>query len=132
MASSPDPKAIDVIVGTIINQRKRLERDVFEMCNLLLKLREKFDGKLGDYRQSFDDGCSVIYWSLKLHLAFHCGNDSVSGHQKLGDLGRSLKLQESDIVPGEQHAVDPVSKVLEIVSTQFLSSKSAVTLGNLS
>ena len=82
------------------------------MCNLVFKLREKFDGKLGNHRQSFDDGCSVIYWSLKLHLAFHCGNDGVSGHKKLGELGCFLKQQESDIVPGEEHAVDSVSKVL--------------------
>lgn len=139
MATNDDTKAMEEIYRGITNLRKRLVEDVREMCDLVYNLREEFYAGLKEnpllysYKEPFDHGCSDIYWSLKLHLAFHCGNDSVLGHKELGNLGRSLNLNKLDIVriPGEEHAVDPGSKVLEIVCTQFLSIKGAVTLGNL-
>ena len=117
--------------------RSGLPKDVNEMCEFLQKLRTHFDDhlavnpKLNQSRKLFDDGCSAIYWSLKLHLALHCGNDNASRHENLKKLGRSLKINELDNVPREEHAVDPGSKVLELVSTQFLSCKGVVTAGNL-
>ena len=132
-----DEKAIQEIISGITNRRRSLKRDVDQMCELLLNLRTLFESyleinpKLGYCRKLFDDGCLAIYWSLKLHLALHCGNDHASGHENLRKLGRSLDVTDLDKVPVEEHAVDPGSKVLEIVSTQFLSSKGAVILGNL-
>lgn len=132
-----DEEAIQEIVTGITNRRRSLERDVDQMCVLLLHLRTLFKNhsetnlKLGYCRKLFDDGCLAIYWSLKLHLALHCGNDHASGHENLREVGRSLNVKELDEVPVEEHAVDPGSKVLEIVSTRFLSSKGALILGNL-
>lgn len=126
----------NAIVSGFKNRRKRLSNDVHEMCKLLRHVRKLFyeklksNPKLDQSRKLFDDGCSAIYWSLKLHLALHCGNDHASRHKYLKKVGRSLKINELD-VPLEEHAVDPGSKVLELVSTQFLSCKGAVTLGNL-
>ena len=117
MATNDDTKAMEEIYRGITNLRERLEGDVREMCDLVCNLRAEFyaglkeNSQLNNYKESFDHGCSDIYWSLKLHLAFHCGNDSVSGHVNLGNLRRSLNLNELDKVPGEEHAVDPGSKV---------------------
>ena len=128
-----DEKAI---VRGFTKRRSGLTRDVDEMCELLQNLRALFlchlpvNRKLYHSRRLFDDGCSAIYWSLKLHLALHCGNDHALEHENLKEVGRSLNINELE-VPLEEHAVDPGSKVLELVSTQFLSCKGAVTLGNL-
>ena len=128
MASPAQKKAIDEIVGGIIKRRKRMKDDVSEMCDLLLTIRKDL---VRECHEAFDRGGSAIYLSLKLHLAFHCGNNSVLGHEKLRQLGLCFKSEVLDKVPGEEDAVDPVSKVVEIVSNQLLSSKGAVTLGNL-
>lgn len=130
MASPVEDRAIDEIVRGVIKRRKRMKDDVSEMCNLLSTFREDFADICGKYHEAFDRGCSAIYLSLKLHLAFHCGSNSVLGHEELSKLGRDFKPEERDKVPGEEDAVDPVSKLVEIVSNQLLSSKGAVTVGN--
>lgn len=107
-----------------------MNADVSQMCDLLSTFREDIVRTFGKCHEAFDRGGSAIYWSLKLHLAFHCGNNSVLGHEKLRQLGLCFKSEELDKVPGEEDAVDPVSKVVEIVSNQLLSSKGAVTLSN--
>ena len=132
-----DENVIQEIVTGFTNRRSGLTRDVNEMCELLENLGTLFydhlevNPKLDHSRKLFHDGCSAIYWSLKLHLALHCGNYNASKHENLRKMGCSLKINELDNVPLEEHAVDPGSKVLELVSTQFLSCKGAITLGNL-
>ena len=137
MATNDDTKAMEEIYNGLTNLRKRLEKDVRQMCELVHTLRAEFYKALEEnpplkvYKGSFDKCCLAIYRSLKLHLAFHFGDDIALAHEKLGILGRSLDLNGLDEVPNEEHTVDPGSKVLEIVSRQFLSIKGAVTLGNL-
>lgn len=86
---------------------------------------------LANHRKQFDDCFSAIFWSLKLHLEFHCVPVSSDGQEVLKKLGEFLKLKELNRSLDQEYAVDPVSKVVEIVSTQFSSSKGAVTLDNL-
>ena len=129
MVSPAKEVAVAEIVGTIINVRKRLGKDVDEMCNLVLFLREKCVGKLGIYQQEFDNCCLAIYYSLRLHLVLYCGDTSVLRHKNLRKLGRCFKPEEIDNFSVEKRPADPGSKVLEIVSTQFLASKGTATLG---
>ena len=62
-------------------------------------------------KQSFKD----IYGSLKLHLKFHLSAEP----NELNELGRQIGLirEELDPPPRRECAIDPGSKLLEIVST---------------
>ena len=96
------------IVGTIANLQKSLGKDGKEMCDLVLCLREDFDGKLG-FNQLFNDCCSAIYWSLKLHLKFHCTD--VSGHERLRELHLFFKPRKLTIF-----LLKNLSRILEVRS----------------
>ena len=67
---------------------------------------------------------NAIYWSLKLHITFHIGEERALQHEELRNLGSFIKLTSELLkkLPGEEHAVDPGSEVLEIVSTQISAS----------
>lgn len=112
MISLAEERAIAV---TIRKQRNRLGKDVKEMCELVLFLRELCGGKLNIYQQRFDDCCSAIYRTLKLHLTFHCVDASVLAHENLMKLGRFYGSKEMEKFSVEKRAADPGSKVLEIV-----------------
>ena len=96
------------IVGTIANLQKSLGKDGKEMCDLVLCLREDFDGKLG-FNQLFNDCCLGIYWSLKLHLKFHCTD--VSGHERLRELHLFFKPRKLTIF-----LLKNLSRILEVRS----------------
>ena len=85
-----------------------LNRWNVEMCDLVLCLREDFDGKLG-FNQLFNDCCLAIYWSLKLHLKFHCTD--VSGHERLRELHLFFKPRKLTIF-----LLKNMSRILEVRS----------------
>ena len=99
--------------------RKRLEKDVPAMCAMLSQLVDDFYKKVANERdllqrlkRSFND----IYGSLKLHLKFHLGDTAEI--TELNTLGEEIGLteEERDALPGIECAIDPGSKILEIVS----------------
>ena len=110
---------IEEIVMGVENIEKRLAGDVKDMCNLLsllvddCKIRVPNKGDIPPgLKQSFID----IYGSLKLHMKFHLYELEVS---ELRNLGEKIGLTESELnaLPGLECAIDPGSKLLEIVST---------------
>ena len=115
----------------------RLERDVTNLCTILLaaycNFRNSMESQtpnknaLDNLRQKLFDNYSAIYWSLKLHLVFHMGYDQALQHEKLKKLHDLLNYPEElwkwERPPGLEHAVDPGSKVLEIVSMHCFSPK---------
>lgn len=102
--------------------RGRVEEDVLQVCKLLTKLDEKCRSKdLPEtlkitLREHFRD----IYWSLKLHLLFHLGIGESNADSKLQTVGRlhmvGLTDEEMSEPPDQEHAIDPGSKFMEIVS----------------
>ena len=128
--AAPAREDIISLLNTVNNVEKRLERDVKEVCDLLqsiMKLRreEGVDpslGENGELESQLQSSFLSIYMCLKLHLAFHLGEYSALNHKELRTFAREiLKLPdgpEMNSLPDERHAVDPGSKVLEIVSMQ--------------
>ncbi|XP_068702689.1 uncharacterized protein [Montipora foliosa] len=93
------------------------------MCNLVLKL------PTAAYRnESTRNHLKVIYWSLKLHLLFHLGEEAATEHPDLRDLGNHLHLTEEELarLPNETHAHDPGSIFLQIVSDLEESPKAPI------
>ena len=123
MAKDPH---ITEIVKANENLKDRMEDDVVEMCNLLKALNTRIDVQLReneDLREGLKKHFRDIYWSLKLHLVFHLGTDDLA-HQataELEEVGRLVGLTDEEIrlLPDQIHAIDPGSKVLEIVSDIF-------------
>ena len=118
MASIEDEvKPIAEVVYEKWNKDK-LKNDVDGMSQLLLGLLDECNKRPGKssslpkkIKQHFED----IYWSLRLHLEFHFGRDAVDleNLRKVGeDLGLDTRCQ-----PEVTYAIDPGSKLLEIVST---------------
>ena len=98
----------------------RLEDDVIKMCKALYQPIEDYADRLNEStKRQFAD----IYWSLKLHLLFHLGADSARNLYELKRLGRLLKLTDEELnkLPNEECAIDPGSKLLEIVSLNLIS-----------
>ena len=93
----------------------RLEEHVTQMCNLVTGL-----GLLAAAYQneSTRNHLKDIYWSLKLHLLFHLGEQAATEHSNLRELGNHLHLTEQELahLPNETHAHDPGSIFLQIVS----------------
>ena len=93
----------------------RLEEHVTQMCNLVTGL-----GLLAAAYQneSTRNHLKDIYWSLKLHLLFHLGEQAATEHPNLRELGNHLHLTEEELahLPNETHAHDPGSIFLQIVS----------------
>jgi len=100
--------------------RDRVEKDVLEVCKLLKKLNDECSSTenkdlpktLKDtLRKHFRDIC----WSLKLHLLFHLGIGESKADSKLQEV---VHLTDEDMseLPDQKHAIDPGSKLMEIVS----------------
>lgn len=115
--SSPSNKIVKKYIEEIANvldttpKKEKLKRDVIEMCTLLLSLVEEH-GVPKKVKQHFED----IYWSLKLHLVFLLGPEDAN----LAELEKLRKLLGlADELPQKDQAIDPGSKLLEIVSKNF-------------
>ena len=94
------------------SKKNKLKRDVIAMCDLLLSL-VKEHGVPQKVKQHFED----IYWSLKLHLVFLLGTEDAN-LEKLEELRVLLGLPTHQL-PQRDQAIDPGSKLLEIVSKNF-------------
>ena len=121
------------ITDAINNTEERLQDDVTEYCTVLeeileLPRKEGVDLSLqGNHilksllQRNFVD----VYMCLKLHLVFHFGEDLTKRHKKLPELPAKFGSHLSDeagaevlveTLPGPRHAIDPGSKILEMVS----------------
>ncbi|KAJ7379670.1 hypothetical protein OS493_014074 [Desmophyllum pertusum] len=117
-----DPHITEIVKGNE-NLKDRMEDDVVEMCKLLKALNTLIDvqpRENEDLREGLKKHFKDIYWSLKLHLVFHLGTDDLA-HQattELEEVGRLVGVTDEEIrlLPDQIHAIDPGSKVLEIVS----------------
>ena len=123
-------KDIEEIVNGNKQLVKCLEKNVTEMCNVLYTTI-----LLNSSLPAFDlikEHLSDVYWSLKLHLFFHLGEDTALTHERLRRFGESLKLTNHQLkaLPGMEHAIDPGSKVLEAVSITIFIIK-AIKSSNL-
>ena len=130
-----DHDIVKEVVGGIENLERKLEKDVTNLCTSLLAVAGDFRNSmesqapnknaLDNLRQQLFYNYSAIYWSLKLHLVFHMGDDQALQHEKLKKLHDLLNYPEElwkwKSLPGLEHAVDPGSKVLEIVSMHCFS-----------
>ena len=118
MSPPTDKEVHDYIVKGILKGAKKigekLENDVKDMCKrVLLPLVEgcKIRTPNKDVPQSLKQSFNDIYGSLKLHLIFH--QKAVS--EELNKLGQEIGLTGEEL--NETCAIDPGSKLLEIVST---------------
>ena len=136
--SSPTDKEVHRYIQEIVNGdkaiRRRLEKDVRAMCEMLSQLLKDFYQKAPNERdlaQRLKRSLKDIYGSLKLHLKFHLGN--AVEITELNTLGEEigLTIEEQHALPGIECAIDPGSKILEIVSIilQCLSLCFSVKLG---
>lgn len=111
--SSPSDEIVEQCIKEIANvNTEKLKRDVIAMCDLLLLLAERH-GVPKKVKQHFED----IYWSLKLHLVFLLGTEGAK-LEKLEVLRKLLGLP-TDKLPQRDQAIDPGSKLLEIVSKRL-------------
>ena len=121
--SSPTDKEVyqyvEEIVRGVDSIEKRLEKDVRGMCDLVLDLVRECRARLSNevyqrLKQSFKD----IYGSLKLHLQFH---PRAVEPAELKTLGEEIGLTPKELnkLPDKECAIDPGSKLLEIVSTIY-------------
>lgn len=121
LTSPSDTMIKDAIQEIAIGNEKledRLERDVTEVCKCLDEnfARPFFHTII---KSQLQKNLSDIYWCLKLHLAFHLGPERALQHEKLKEFGHDvLKLTEEQLnnLPDETHAIDPGSKVLEMIN----------------
>lgn len=120
---------IGYIVKTATRDEKGLKEDVIELCEkVLLPLCKVLNGgvenkqfvteRLEFLRKRFTD----IYWTLRLHLhlVFYHDLEKANEVKELQELGHLLRLPENDLTkkqPDADKAVDPGSKLLDIVST---------------
>lgn len=131
----------EVYIKEIANGRqKRIKKDVVAMCKLLKKLNKKCkkpeenEDLPDDLKVSLTEHFRDIYWSLKLHLLFHLGvrNDAEPDDDAESDADLELQTvrrlhfvnltdEENNVLPDQKHAIDPGSKLLEIVSRHFNS-----------
>lgn len=124
LTSPSDTMIKDAIQEIAIGNEKledRLERDVTEVCKCLDEnfARPFFHTII---KSQLQKNLSDIYWCLKLHLAFHLGPERALQHEKLKQFGYDvLELTEEQLndLPDETHAIDPGSKVLEMVSMHY-------------
>ena len=112
------------IAGGIQKLVERIEKDVGQMCRrILIPLTEEFEEcdlpaeLLERLRGYFKD----IYWSLKVHLLFHFGiaDELQQIDELLNKVGAwgGLTNEVMNELPDQDCVVDPVSKLLEMVST---------------
>ena len=122
MSPPTDKEVRKYIVSGILkgvqNIEKKLQNDVKDMCErVLLPLVEECKTRTlnRDVRQRLKQSFKDIYRSLKLHLKFHLRAEP----NELNKLGQEIGLtrEELDPLPWRECAIDPGSKLLEIVST---------------
>ena len=123
---------IEEIVKGVKGIQNRLENDVRAMCKILsLLLADYKKRNEGDISQRLTGRFKDIYKSLELHLKFHLGAAVVI--TELNTLGQEIGMtpEERDALPGIECAIDPGSKILEIVSIilQSLSFSFSIKLG---
>ena len=118
MASTEDEvkDSINKIMEVVYEERKKekLEHDVDCMSRLLWSLLAECNGRPKSLPEKIKQHFKDIYWSLRLHLEFHFGRDAVDSEnlrKVREDLGLDTRYQ-----PGVKCAIDPGSKLLEIVS----------------
>ena len=121
--SSPTDEEVHRYIQEIVRGnkgvRKRLEKDVRAMCTMLSTLVEdvyKRAAKERDLAQRLRRSFKDIYERLKLHLKFHLGD--ATEITELNRLGQEIGLtkEEQNALPEKKGAIDPGSKILEIVS----------------
>ena len=118
-------KVIEEFVRGIDNIEDKLESDVSVLCSRLLLLGNNFTLLASNQHSQLQElllgRYKAIYWSLKLHIAFHIGQEGALEHEELRNLGSFIQLTSEllDKLPAEEHAVDPGSEILEIVSTNI-------------
>ena len=117
---------IDYVSITLENDEENLIKDVVELCVKVLipicevyrdivEKEEIMPERLEFLKENFTD----IYWTLKLHIACYAGLETANKVKKLCKLGRLLELPQkklSEHYPEKERAIDPGSKLLEIVS----------------
>ena len=115
-------KQVCQYIEEIVNRDKKikkLENDVVDMCKLLSQLVDDCNeiSPNGDVHPRLQQSFKDIYGSLKLHVKFRLGPDVEI--TELNTLGQKIGLKESELklLPGLECAIDPGSKLLEIVST---------------
>ena len=121
---------IKSVLKTLDYDEGKLKEDVEELCKKVLipickecrdiaQKEEIVPERLELLRRNFMD----IYWTLKLHLVFYLGLETANKEKKLHKLGQLLEIPEEELsktFPGKESAIDPGSKLLEIVSTSSL------------
>ena len=110
---------------------KNIGKYVIEVCDALdLFVKEYVDMKRNSKRKNpsldstLKEHFTAIFWSLKLHLKFHCNatapSDDTPADKKLEDMARwelvCLTADHMNKDPDEKNAIDPGSKILEFVS----------------
>lgn len=127
--ASPTKKEVEdfmkYVLKTVGNDEDKLTEDVVELCEKVLipicevcrdivEKEEIMPQRLELLRKNFTD----IYRTLKLHLAFYLGLDVANKVTELCKLGQLLELPEEllEKCPEKEWAIDPGSKLLEIVS----------------
>ena len=120
------------ITDAINNAEKRLQRDVTEYCTVLEEILESPRKEGVDLSLQENDNLKSllqrnfvdVYMCLKLHLAFHFGVDVALQHTELSELPAKFGSHLSDeaeaevlvnTLPDARHAIDPGSKILEMV-----------------
>ena len=118
MASTEDEvkDSINIIMEVVYEERKKekLKHDVDCMSQLLWSLLDECKGRPKSLPEKIKQHFKDIYWSLRLHLEFHFGRDAVD-LENLRKVGENLGL-DTQCQPGVECAIDPGSKLLEIVS----------------
>ena len=126
MAGGEDPvRYIKEILGRIDFLENTLEDQVNAMCKLLQQeVMTAIPNLPEDRRLSTKGYLTDIYWSLKLHLLFHVGEVAANQHARLRTLGTDLGLGEGELnqLPGIECAIDPGTKLLEVVSLIWFSN----------
>lgn len=120
--SPPTDEEVYRYIKEIVNRDKKikkLQNDVVDMCKLLSQLVDdcKETSPNGDVHPRLEQSFKDIYGSLKLHVKFRLGPDVEI--TELNTLGKKIGLTELKLkeLPGPECAIDPGSKLLEIVST---------------
>ena len=120
--SRPKDEEVYRYIAEIVNRDKKIKKlknDVVDMCKLLSLLvdgcKERAPNR--DLPQRLKRSFKDIYGSLKLHVKFRLGG--AVEITELNTLGQKIGLTESELnaLPGLECAIDPGSKLLEIVST---------------
>ena len=111
--------------------KKNIGKFVIEVCDALdLLVKEYVEKKRNSplinpsLNSTLREHFTAIFWSLKLHLKFHCNatapSDDTIADEKLRDMARwelvCLTADDMNKDPDEKSVIDPGSKILEIVS----------------